>query len=128
MPDREEWREYRKAKEENLRMVQEVLAAAEYRTAKNGMKVGYVQSSFIGGIGTLYQQGCHAAILFNPSFGQPPVRKFTIAGNGINISHLLGHLLKMEEGWGGRNTIIGSPRHGSTLSVEKVLDLVLKCL
>lgn len=89
MPDIEEWRIYKNAKEENQRRVEEVIRSAEFYNSVSGMKVGFVQSDFIGGIGTLYSQGCDVVIMYNPAFGEPPVKKYTIAGNDRKVSHLL---------------------------------------
>lgn len=67
-------------------------------------------------------------IMFNPSFGSPPATKYTIAGNNKKVSHLIEHFDKIESGWGGRETIIGSARRGSFLSKEKVLSVVIERL
>lgn len=125
MPDYEEWRTYRAAKEENNRRLQEELNKVIFYQAENGMKIGYSESEVIGGFGALYRQGCHVAVLFNPAFGNPPVRKYTIAGDGVQVIHLLPYLDELEKGWGGRETIIGSPRTGSILSTDQVLKEVM---
>ncbi|MBF0554755.1 MAG: hypothetical protein HQK96_09420 [Nitrospirae bacterium] len=57
MPDMEEWKEYKRAKKENMKKVEETLKKAKFHTAASGMKIGYLESDFIGGIGTLYGGG-----------------------------------------------------------------------
>lgn len=124
MPDLPEWRPYRKAKEENMDALAGDLQAAAFFWSASGRKIGFSESVSIGGIGALYKQGCDAAVMLNAAFGNPPVRKFTIAGNGLRVSHLLPHLETLEAGWGGRETIIGSPSTGSCLSKDELLELV----
>lgn len=128
MPSREEWQAYKLAKDENKQRVDEVLQKSEYYTAASGAKIGFVESDFIGGIGTLYSQGCDVVIMFNPAFGEPPVRKFTVAGNNKKVSHLLAFFDKIEKGWGGRETIIGSPREGTMIEKNKLLEIVIENL
>lgn len=128
MPDIEEWRPYVEAKNENIRGVAKTLAEAEYFTSNSGLKVGFVQSDFIGGIGALYMQGCDVVIMYNPAFGEPPTPKYTVAGNSTNVGSLVASFDKLEKGWGGRETIIGSPRGGTRLGKEEVLSIVLKIL
>jgi len=76
MPDCEAWRPFAEAKEANFRLVKETLEQAEYYLSRRGRKVGYVESTAIGGIGTLYEQGCEVAVMFNPAFGEPPMPKY----------------------------------------------------
>lgn len=124
MPDIVEWESYRKAKEENNRQLEEILKTAAFYVSKAGLKIGYVESDVIGGIGFLYEKGCRVVVMYNSSFGTPPVRKFTIAGNNTKVSHLLKLFDAIEQGWGGRETIIGSPRQGTLLSSEQILKIV----
>jgi len=128
MPDIEEWWPYKDAKNENQRRVEEVLRSAEFHESKSGLKIGFVESNFIGGIGVLYAQGCDVAIMFSPAFGEPPVAKFTIAGNNKKVGHLIEYFDKIEKGWGGRDTIVGSPRSGSNLTKDIVLEILVNNL
>lgn len=128
MPDIEEWRPYKKAKEENIVKVAEVLKKAEFYMAQNGYKIGFAESDFIGGIGTLYAQACDVVIMYSPAFGDPPIPKYTIAGNGKKVIHLIQYFDKIESGWGGREQIIGSPRSGTMLKKKQVLSIVLERL
>ncbi|MEI6154530.1 MAG: hypothetical protein WCQ90_10630, partial [Deltaproteobacteria bacterium] len=124
MPDIPEWADYRKAKEINTEKLKNIQEETVLYNSKNGLRIGYLESEAIGGIGFLYEQGCDVVIMHNPSFGNPPVIKFTIAGNKKKISHLLKYFDTIESGWGGRNTIIGSPRTGTTLKPEIVIGIV----
>jgi len=128
MPDIADWQPYRKAKEAAFQRIEESLKEAKFYTAENGDKVGFMKSTEIGGSGTLYRAGCDIVVACNPSFGEPPVVKFTISGNTKKVVHLLTHFDKIEKGWGGRETIIGSPRTGSHLTEKVVLEIVLKHL
>lgn len=133
MPDLPDWRPYLKAKEENARRVAELLRNAAIFKAADGSLIGYAASSEegetpVGGIGALYARGCDVVVLYAPFFGFMKERKFTIAGNDRRVSHLLPHLLKHEAGWGGRESIIGSPRSGSRLSESFVLEVVIRYL
>ncbi|MCX8109915.1 MAG: hypothetical protein N3D15_01510, partial [Syntrophorhabdaceae bacterium] len=75
-----------------------------------------------------YRAGCDVVVLYNPSFGDPPRPKFTISGNNKKIVNLLPYFDNMEKGWGGRETIIGSPKAGTRLKPEEVLEIILENL
>lgn len=125
MPDIEQWRLYKDAKIENHRKLDELLKNPECFESKGGCRVGFVESDYIGGIGAMYARGCDVVVMFNPAFGGPPSPKYTIASQDKKISHLLTCFDVIERGWGGRETIIGSPRSGTKLKKEEVLALVL---
>lgn len=124
MPEREEWRDYKEAKRINREKVEEVIKKAEFFASREGLKIAYGESDFIGGLGALYAQGAEVVIMYNPNFGHPPYPKFTIAGNNLKVFDLLKIFDKIEPGWGGRETIIGSPRNGSRLSLKEVVGVV----
>jgi len=128
MPDRSHWRSWREAKEANRRLVGEMSSLIRTLTTRGGRRVGFLTSTAIGGLGLIYGQGCEIGVLYNTTFGEPPVPKYTIGGHGVAVSPLLGPLNGLEEGWGGRETIIGSPPSGSNLSLKKVLSLIEKHL
>ncbi len=128
MPDLEEWRAFGTAKKQNMDRLNSIYENAGYYQSLSGKKVCFSESEIIGGIGALYHNGCEVAIMLNNAFGDPPVRKYTIAGNGVAVSHLLAHFNALEPGWGGRETIIGSPRTGSTLDKDTVIDLTIRNL
>ncbi|MBW1941052.1 MAG: hypothetical protein JRI28_06745 [Deltaproteobacteria bacterium] len=135
MPDIGNWQDYISAKQENRQKLETVLRHGKFYTSRGGLKIGFADSSdsddpqkAIGGIGTLYSMGCDVAVMYNPEFGDPPVPKYTIAGNYISVIHLKDVFEKIEHGWGGRETIIDSPRTGTRLDKNKVLEEVINNL
>ncbi len=124
MPVLEKWKKYIQAKVEDMNNLEKSISRVSFFNTGQGYQGGYLRTESFGGTGRLYQMGCRVVILHNPCFGSPPIRKFTIAGNGVDVSGLLKPLNRMEPGWGGRKTIIGSPRSGSLLTPEQVVDLV----
>lgn len=130
VPERLEWRPYIVAKEGNTRGLAEVECKARIFTSRGGLTVGYVDTTYIGALGALYERGCAVAIAFHPYFGEPPVPKYTIGGNSVRVDALLPLLIAQEPGWGGPalGTIIGSPRAGSQLTPEQVIALVRETL
>ena len=128
MPSLPEWTDYIEAKKININKIEEIMKKAEFYRSKGGLRIGFLESHVIGGIGTLYKAGCDVVVVYNPLFGEPPRPKFTIASNGKNVVKLLPFFDKMEKGWGGRQTIIGSPKTGSILKPEEVLEIILKNL
>lgn len=124
MPPLPEWAGYIEAKRKNDLEVKEAVKKASFVTSKSGLKIGYVEATVFGVIGELYDLGCDVAVAYNPEYGEPPVRKFTIAGKEVPVEHLTSYLNELEQGWGGRKTIIGSPRRGSKLSLEVVVGIV----
>ena len=126
MPEEPEWEEYIKVKKSQKEGIEKAKKDAIIFTSKKGLKIGYLETNFIGAPGALYQLGCHIAIAYNPNFGNPPRPKFTISGNKVRISLLLPILNKLEPGWGGpsHGTIIGSPREGTRLRPDEIIRIV----
>jgi len=124
MQERQEWAAYISAKIANQREIEADLKNARILSSDSGIQMAYLESKHIGGIGTCYHQGCQVVILFNPTFGNPPMRKFTIAGNKTRVGHLKKYFDAVEPGWGGRDTILGSPWNGSGLSADIVIQIV----
>ena len=127
MPELPEWREYIEAKRRNDEELERAKSRARLFTTRSGLRAGYLETSYFGALGVLYELGCQVAIAYNPEFGDPPVRKYTIGGNGIRVDSLLPLLNAREPGWGGpaHGTVIGSPREeGSRLQPEEVIALV----
>jgi len=122
----EEWQEYLKAYEANMKRRDSVQAMVKLFTTKRGLKGGFVETDFFGAPGLIYGLGCNIAVVCHPRYGSPPVRKFTIAGNNVQVRSLLPVLERLEMGWGGpaTGTILGSPRTGSHLTLEQVVELV----
>lgn len=128
LPILPEWKHFIQKKEENYLTLLRDLKNLKVFYSKKGLKIGYLKTTSIGGLGYIYNIGCVAGVLYNPRFGNPPFPKYTIASSQLDISQLLRVLLKLETGWGGRHNIIGSPRKGSALSVEQVLKIVKEYL
>lgn len=126
MPNVPEWKEYIKIKEKQRNDIERAKKDAEIFVSKSGLKVGYLETNFIGAPGALYQLGCQVAIAYNPKFGNPPRPKFTISGNGVRVDSLLSLFNKLEAGWGGpsHGTIIGSPREGTKLKIREIIKIV----
>lgn len=132
------WNKYVEAKKEHDSKLKEATAKAKWTTTRLGLRVGYVETDWIGAIGALYsevesrsQKGAQIAVVLNPTFGPNKIRKFTIAGNGIRVDSLLPKLNALETGWGGpaHGTIIGSPRdRSSQLKLKTVLKIVQESL
>lgn len=128
MPRLFEWAEFIEAKIENMVEIERASKDAQFFYSERGEKIGFLESTSIGGIGALYKAGCDVAIIYNPAFGDPPRPKYTIAGNNKKLVQLLPFFDNMEKGWGGREKIIGSPKAGSRLKPEEILEIVLKNL
>jgi hypothetical protein len=132
MPDLPEWARYRQAKVTNRQRLNALLETAQYHKTKHGNVLGILRfppaSGIIGGIRTLYEHGANVVMLYDTTFGSPPVQKFTVAGNGVDVSIVLPDLILLEDGWGGRETIIGSPRSGSVLAFDSVVNLLVSRL
>ncbi|MEM2001020.1 MAG: hypothetical protein QXT77_00040 [Candidatus Methanomethylicaceae archaeon] len=126
MPERPQWQEWIEARRREDEGLARARAEAEVFLAKSGKTVGFLQTEFIGALEVLYSLGCQIAIAYSPRFGNPPIPKYTIAGKGVRVDHLLPFLNQLEPGWGGpaHGTIIGSPRTGSRLTPGMVKQLV----
>jgi len=121
---------YAEAKAENNRQMAKAVEEARWDTTTSGLKLGYLETDFFGAPGALYGNGAEIVVAFSPHFGPAGVPKFTIAGNGIKVNQVLPALNALESGWGGpaTGTILGSPREGSELSFEEVVQIVKKAL
>ncbi|MCX7634937.1 MAG: hypothetical protein N2Z74_04250 [Syntrophales bacterium] len=128
MPDRPHWRCWREAKKANRRKMKMLRDQVYVFTTRRGKSAGFLTSGVIGGVGLIYSRGCDIAVLYHPAFGLPPVPKYTIGGKNVAVSPLLDPLNTLEAGWGGRETIIGSPATGSRLAPETVIALIKRCL
>lgn len=114
------------AKAENNRQMALAVQSARWDSTVAGRRIAVLETEFFGAPEALYGAGAEIAVCYNPRFGNPPVAKFTIAGNGIKVDMALPALNALEEGWGGpaSGTIIGSPRSGSKLTLEQVTEIV----
>lgn len=119
LPDNHRWASYVEAKKKMEAQLEADLEKAVFVYSRKGLKIGLGQSAAPGVPGRLYRCGCQVAVAFDPSR-----RKYTIASHAVTVSHLLSVFNAVENGWGGRARIIGSPV-GSTLDPKEVLQLVL---
>lgn len=122
--------EYAAAKAENNRQIAIAAKNTQWSMTDSGRKLGYLVTDFYGAPGVLYGMGAEIVVAYAPQFGNPPVPKFTVAGNGIRVDAALERLNALEPGWGGpaTGTIIGSPREGSKLSIAQVVEIVREVL
>ncbi|MDM8539106.1 hypothetical protein QUF70_20325, partial [Desulfobacterales bacterium HSG17] len=126
IPVCKDWEPYLLAKEEHMRKLRNMSDCAEFYISKSGLCVGFVETKLImGGKGFLYTHDCDAVILHNPAFGFPPESKYTIVTKEIPLDNLKKFFDIKEKGWGGRDTIMGSPRKGTELNKKQVLKIVL---
>lgn len=121
---------YAEAKAVNNRQVAKAAEVARWSETVSGHKLGYLETDFYGAPGVLYGLGAEIVVAYAPRFGNPPVPKFTVAGNDVRVDRALARLNALESGWGGppTGTIIGSPREGSKLSLEQVVGIVTEVL
>lgn len=126
MPELPEWKEYIEAKRRNKEAVARAAERAGFFVTRKGRKAAFVEAQEIGVLSALYERGAEIVIVFNPRYGEPPMPKYTIGGNGLRVDGLLPHLLALEPGWGGpsHGTILGSPRTGTSLRPQEVVALV----
>lgn len=128
------WQEFAEAKTENDRQIAKAIKEAAWIKTTSGLKLAYLETQFFGAPGALYEAGAEIAVAFNPKFGPNRIRKFTVAGNGIKVNSVTAELNEREgiteqtKGWGGpgTGTIIGSPREGSKLTLEEVVEIAKK--
>ncbi len=113
------------AKMENNRKLAEAVKNAEWTQTIHGRTLAYLKTDSIGVPGALYAQGADVVVAYSPKYGSPPVPKFTIAAKNAKILKILSLLNDLEAGWGGpaTGTIVGSPRTGSRLSLEQVVEI-----
>jgi hypothetical protein len=118
------------AKAENDRRVAEAVEKAQWGTTRSGLRLAWLETDFIGAPGALYGVGAQVVVVYSRHFGPAGVPKFTLAGNGVRVDRVLPELNAREPGWGGppSGTILGSPREGSKLTLEEVVEMVRKSL
>lgn len=127
MPARPEWAAYLEAKQKNDAELEKAKANARCFTSKSGLTIGFLETEYVGALGLLYQLGCQVGIVYNPRYGEPPVKKYTIGSReeDVRVDGLLEELNKLDPGWGGRERVIGSPLgKDSRLEPEEVAALV----
>lgn len=112
------------AKKENDSQIASVVKEASWEETSSGLKIGYLQTHFYGALGALYSHGAQIGVVYNPNLNG--VKKITIGGNGTKVSELLPFLEEVEDGWGGpaTGTIIGSPKNGTRMTLQQVVQIV----
>lgn len=124
------WMVWTEAKRANDRLLATVIKTAKIGRTQSGKKLGWVETDFWGAPGALYGIGAEIVVAFSPRFGPDKIRKFTVAGNGIRVDAILPELNTREIGWGGpgTGTILGSPREGSVMTLNEVIEIVKRTL
>jgi len=129
MPQLPEWDAWIQAKQKNDGELRRALQDAVWDQTSSGLRLGILETRYIGAPGTLYGAGAQVVVALNPDL--KGIRKFTVAGNDIRVDAVLPLLQKLETGWGGpaTGTIVGSPRdRDSKLSLEQVVQIVKETL
>jgi len=126
----EGWFAFAEVKAENNRQVAKAVENAQWGATFSGLKLAWLETDFFGAPGALYGVGAQVVVAYSRHFGPAGVPKFTIAGNGIKVDAVLAELNAREPGWGGpaTGTIIGSPREGSNLTLNEVVEVVTRLL
>lgn len=129
IPDAQTWVAEKKEHEAKFT---DVLNSAKWFTTTAGYRLAAVETTWIGAPGALTGAGAEVVIALNPVMekrdGAGTVRKFTIAGNDIDVRPVLVKLAETEPGWGGsaHGTIGGSPqKDGSSMTLEEVIETVI---
>ena len=138
-----EWLKTDKAPKEYQDMVnrerQEMISALENGEIKievrevNGIPVALVESTYLGGTTLAYTQA-PVIIVKNPKHVFPGIEgtylKYTVAQYNpgwVDLNKVKEELNKLENGWGGSQTIIGSPQGiSSTLEMGQIFEIVAK--
>lgn len=96
--------------------------------------IAYVESSHRSGTNLGYSQA-PVVVAFNPTFKQgsnDTYKKYTICqydDSWVDLIAVKNELTKLEEGWGGSSTIIGSPQgKNSEIPHKKIIEIVAKHL
>jgi hypothetical protein len=123
MPANSSWQPYLQRQQANRATLEKDMALAFLFTTGKGRLGGFVQSNAPGALGALYARGCHIAVAQNSAS-----RKFTIGSTGAPVAELLPLRNGWESGWGGRETIIGSPGNGTRLNAAALIELIKEIL
>lgn len=120
------WEEYFNAYEFNARRSDKLRRLVQRFHTRGGLRGGFLETDYIGAVGLVYGLGYDIAVVCHPCYGSSSIRKFTIGAKGAQVSHLLPILNRLEPGWGGPSTgtILGSPRDGSELTLQQVVETV----
>jgi hypothetical protein len=126
---------YRTALETRARTLAEALASGALRiTATAGGRIAVVEGAADGAVHLGYRLA-PVVVALNPAFrfrGGPPHRKFTVCQyqtGYVDLRACRDRLAMLEPGWGGSETIIGSPQGtGSKVSLAEVVTAVAAAL
>lgn len=120
---------YREAYEKERAAILAAIESGEIRCEKRGL-ISLVQSRHRAGTSVGYADS-PVVIAFNDAFtirGGEPHGKYTICQyqtGYVNMEGVKQDLLKLEEGWGGSPTLLGSPQGvSSKLTLEEVYEVV----
>jgi len=124
MPCLPEWATYMEAKERHRLYLFDYENSIIQFTTKAGLTGGFLSCPLPGAHGFLRKMGCRITIA--SGLRQSGGNMCTIAGERGSMDGLLAALNLMEPGWGGPagGGIIGSPRIGSALKPDILIDVV----
>lgn len=119
LPDVQKWKSFYEARLKNfLQLKQDSRNIISFKT-RSGYQCRVLVTTAVGGFNFLYGTGCEIGILYNPEKG-----KYTIGSDKLDLTELLKKFQSIEDGWGGRNKIFGSPYNGSKLSMDEIIEIV----
>jgi hypothetical protein len=116
------WEPYRAAFDQARRRVQTDMQNAQFSDTAGGLKIGFACSDAPGLLGALYARGSHIAVAFNPRTG-----KYTIGSTRVPLVDLLPYLNALENGWGGREKVLGS-KPASRVDAPSLLKVIAEVL
>lgn len=122
-----EWQSYREVKERQQKELEEDIQPAEIFVTRSGIKGGFLESPYPGIHGLLRGLGCQVSIAQGLG-GRNQSKLFcTISSAQTDLSSVMKELGKYERGWGGpsQGGIIGSPREGTRLNKDQLIQIVL---
>lgn len=130
-PELPEWREYFERKRVEWIGIAAAKPGIRPFVTRGGLRAAFLETDYIGALGLLYEEGFEVGIAFSARY-QPPsggdaIPKYSIGRPGdARVDVLLPLFDALEPGWGGpsHGTIIGSPRGGSILTPDQVVQVV----
>ncbi|MDQ7031589.1 MAG: hypothetical protein Q9M37_02585 [Desulfonauticus sp.] len=123
LPELPEWKHFILAKEQNLAQLQQDSKNIVTFYTKTNIFCGFLESNAVGGFKILYDKGCEVGVLYSPR-----QNKYTIGSKHLNLTKLLQQFQSIEDGWGGRQNIFGSPYRGTKLTPAEVIKIIKETL
>lgn len=123
-PERPEWSAYIAAKGENRRKLAQDIDRVERFRTQGGLTACFLETDAAGAPGALRAKGCDVAVACSKGFGTDAGLKYTVTGKGAAVASLKGAFDSLEGGWGGRGSILCSPRKGTRLNKAQVLRII----